>query len=154
MKTVAVHYLERGLAQAHVNKTKAAQLLGLAELSDPDQLAQEVWIGVITHKSNGNREGRSRHSGKSRDYDLEESASSDRAFTNAEREKMSKEIEKKHHRTFEKLKHINDCGMEFWFARELQPVLDYSSWDKFKRVIGKAMQACVNSGQPAENHFS
>ncbi|MCG2749189.1 MAG: sigma 54-interacting transcriptional regulator [Desulfobulbaceae bacterium] len=29
MKTVAVHYLERGLAEAHGNKTKAAEILGL-----------------------------------------------------------------------------------------------------------------------------
>lgn len=67
---------------------------------------------------------------------------------------MRKEIEKKHHRTFENLKQINDAGMEFWFARDLQAVLGYSTWDKFKRVIGKAMIACANSGQPEENHFS
>jgi hypothetical protein len=67
---------------------------------------------------------------------------------------MSKENEKKHHRSFEALKKTNRDGMDFWFARELQPVLDYSTWDKFKRVIAKAMQACINSGQPAENHFS
>ena len=29
MKTVAVHYLEKGMAQAHGNKTKAAKILGL-----------------------------------------------------------------------------------------------------------------------------
>lgn len=67
---------------------------------------------------------------------------------------MSKEIEKKHHQTFEELKQLNTAGMEFWFARELQAVLDYSSWDKFKRVIGKAIKACINSGQAAEDHFS
>ena len=44
--------------------------------------------------------------------------------------------------------------MEFWYARDLQTVLDYSTWDKFKRVIQKAITACDNSGQPAENHFS
>jgi len=63
-------------------------------------------------------------------------------------------IKKKHHQTFEGLKHINDDGMEFWFARDLQNVLEYSSWDKFKRVIGKAIRACENSGQSSENHFS
>lgn len=67
---------------------------------------------------------------------------------------MSKEIEKKHHITFEGLKQTTEEGIEFWFARELHPVLDYSSWDKFKRVIGKAMNACINAGQPIENHFS
>lgn len=44
--------------------------------------------------------------------------------------------------------------MEFWFARDLQAVLDYSSWDKFKRVINKAIKSCANSGQRPENHFS
>lgn len=65
-----------------------------------------------------------------------------------------KEIEKKHHQTFGDLKQENDAGMEFWYARDLQTVLDYSTWDKFKRVIQKAITACDNSGQPAENHFS
>lgn len=64
------------------------------------------------------------------------------------------EIEKKHHQTFEDLKQENDTGMEFWYARDLQTVLDYSTWNKFKRVIQKAITACDNSGQPAENHFS
>lgn len=65
-----------------------------------------------------------------------------------------KEIEKAHHQTFEQLKQVNDDGMEFWYARDLQGVLDYSSWDKFKRVIGKAITACENSAQSAEHHFS
>jgi DNA-damage-inducible protein D len=69
--------------------------------------------------------------------------------------KMSSgEIVKKHHQTFEDLKQENDAGMEFWYARDLQTVLDYSTWDKFKRVIQKAITSCDNSGQPAENHFS
>ena len=65
-----------------------------------------------------------------------------------------KEIGKKHHQTFGDLKQENDVGMEFWYARDLQTVLDYSTWDKFKRVIQKRVTACDNSGQPAENHFS
>jgi DNA-damage-inducible protein D len=65
-----------------------------------------------------------------------------------------KEIERAHHRTFENLKQINDDGMEFWYARDLQEVLGYSSWDKFKRVIAKAIMACEKSAQPAADHFS
>lgn len=64
-----------------------------------------------------------------------------------------KNIDQKHHQTFENLKQIAD-EVEFWFARDLQAVLDYSSWDKFKRVIQKALTACESSGQMAENHFS
>ncbi len=57
------------------------------------------------------------------------------------------------HLTFESLKQEVD-GSEFWYARELQTVLDYSSWDKFERVIKKAMTACEGSGQSSEDHFS
>lgn len=56
------------------------------------------------------------------------------------------------HLTFESLKHEAE-GAEFWYARELQPVLDYSSWDKFERVIKKAITACEGSGQSSEDHF-
>ncbi len=65
-----------------------------------------------------------------------------------------KEIERRHHKTLEDLKHFTDNDTEFWFARDLQFVLDYSSWDKFKRVILKAISACKNSGQEPGNHFS
>lgn len=63
-------------------------------------------------------------------------------------------LEKEHHQTFEKLKQSVDGRIEFWYARDLQSALNYSSWDKFKRVIQKAIKACNNSEQPAENHFS
>lgn len=57
------------------------------------------------------------------------------------------------HLTFENLKHEAE-DLEFWYARELQTVLDYSSWDKFERVIKKAITACEGSGQSSEDHFS
>ena len=57
------------------------------------------------------------------------------------------------HLTFESLRQEVD-GSEFWYARELQTVLDYSSWDKFERVIKKAMTACEGSGQSSADHFS
>lgn len=65
-----------------------------------------------------------------------------------------KEIEKKHHQTFESIRQENDEGFEFWCARDLQPCLDYGSWDKFKHVIEKAMKACKNAEHTVENHFS
>ncbi len=46
---------------------------------------------------------------------------------------------------FESIKHIDENGVEFWYARELMQVLGYSSWDKFKNIIKKAMIACKNS---------
>jgi DNA-damage-inducible protein D len=66
----------------------------------------------------------------------------------------SREIEKKSNETFGSIRKVSGNGQEFWSARELQPLLEYSSWDKFKRVISKAMTACEKSGQPVENHFS
>ena len=29
---------------------------------------------------------------------------------------------------FENIKHVNEYGQEFWYARELQPLLEYSQW--------------------------
>ncbi len=58
-----------------------------------------------------------------------------------------------HHQTFESLKQTDDAEAEFWYARELQKVLDYSRWEKFKQVIKKAMTACKQSGQPTDDHF-
>lgn len=65
---------------------------------------------------------------------------------------MSKKI-KQHHQSFEDIKQTED-GAEFWCARELRTVLDYSTWAKFEQVIKKAMTACKKSGQPVSNHFS
>jgi DNA-damage-inducible protein D len=63
-------------------------------------------------------------------------------------------IEKSHHKTFEELRHATEEGGEYWSARELYPVLEYNSWDKFKNVIEKAITACGNSKQLVDNHFS
>lgn len=55
---------------------------------------------------------------------------------------------------FESIKHINEYGEEFWYARDLQSVLEYKRWDKFCNVISRAMDACKNSGNDVSNHFS
>lgn len=55
---------------------------------------------------------------------------------------------------FESIKHINEYGEEFWYARELQVALDYKRWDKFQNVITKAIEACKNSGNKVDDHFS
>lgn len=46
---------------------------------------------------------------------------------------------------FEGIKHIDEFGNEYWFARELQKVLEYKEWRKFENVIKKAIIACKNS---------
>lgn len=55
--------------------------------------------------------------------------------------------------TFEEIKHVNENNEEFWFARELQTVLDYAEWRNFENVIEKAKVACKNSRNKAEDHF-
>lgn len=55
---------------------------------------------------------------------------------------------------FESIKHINEYGEEFWYARELQVALDYKRWDKFQNVITKAIEACKNSENNVDDHFS
>lgn len=55
--------------------------------------------------------------------------------------------------TFESIKHINDEGQEFWYARELQSILEYTEWRNFESVIAKAQTACEQSGNAVEEHF-
>ena len=64
------------------------------------------------------------------------------------------EIILKTEKTFEEIKHIDEEGIEFWYARELMLSLGYSSWDKFKNVIEKAKISCENSGSLVEEQFS
>ena len=46
---------------------------------------------------------------------------------------------------FESIKHIDDDGNEYWYARELMPLLEYSKWENFNNVIKKAVTSYKNS---------
>ena len=59
----------------------------------------------------------------------------------------------KSNRTFEDIKHIDESGIEFWYARELMKMLEYSKWENFEKVIDKAKSACENSGVSVIEHF-
>ena len=63
------------------------------------------------------------------------------------------EIAKYSDETFENIKHINEYGQEFWFARELQEVLQYSDWRNFQNAVFKAMEACQNRGNKISDNF-
>lgn len=65
----------------------------------------------------------------------------------------NKEIEKRHHQTFENIKQQGNDGAEFWMARQLGKILDYAEYRNFLPVIEKAMKACANSGQLVSDHF-
>ena len=63
-------------------------------------------------------------------------------------------LEKYNEKTFEDIKHIDEGGNEYWYARELQVAVDYKRWDKFCNVIESAKIACENSNNAVLNHFS
>jgi len=44
-------------------------------------------------------------------------------------------------------------GVEFWYARDLQKLLDYDEWRNFLKVIEKAKISCYKSQQRIEDHF-
>ena len=64
-----------------------------------------------------------------------------------------KEIEKYEEIIFENIKHVDEKGVEYWEARELQLVLEYKEWRKFNNVINKAIIACLNSNNRVDDHF-
>ena len=55
---------------------------------------------------------------------------------------------------FEDIKHIDEFGIEFWYARELMAILQYAKWQNFKNIIDKAMIACRNSEISIEDCFT
>ena len=62
-------------------------------------------------------------------------------------------IENYNEETFEKIKHIDENGNEYWEARELMIVLEYSKWENFHKVIKNAITACENSNVNSLEHF-
>ena len=60
----------------------------------------------------------------------------------------------KQNKGFEKIRHHDEDGNEFWYARELAEILEYAQWRNFLLVLDKAKEACENSGQKAEYHFA
>ena len=46
---------------------------------------------------------------------------------------------------FESIKNIDEYGKEYWYARELQKVLEYKDWRNFQKVIDKAVISAKNS---------
>jgi len=63
------------------------------------------------------------------------------------------ELKAREYKLFEDIRHADEDGREYWLARELAPVLEYSKWENFSKVIDKAMIACQNSGQSVAYHF-
>jgi len=66
---------------------------------------------------------------------------------------MTNEISRRDLSVFEQIKQTDEYGNEFWGARQLAKVLEYTDFRNFQSVISKAKEACKNSGQPLENHL-
>lgn len=65
-----------------------------------------------------------------------------------------KEIVTYSQQTFENIKHTDENGTEFWYARELQTALEYAQWRRFQESIGRAKTACEASGLDIRDHFA
>ena len=66
---------------------------------------------------------------------------------------MENKLEKNSKTIFEKIKRLDKNGNEFWSARDLAKVLEYSEYRHFQPVIEKAKEACKNSGQIVSDHI-
>ena len=56
---------------------------------------------------------------------------------------MKKINERYTNNIFENIKYIDEYGNEYWYARELQKVLEYKDWRNFQKVIDKAVLAAI-----------
>jgi DNA-damage-inducible protein D len=66
---------------------------------------------------------------------------------------MTREIMNQNNNLFEKIKQADENVNEFWSARDLSKVLEYSEYRHFLPVIERAKEACANSGQQVADHF-
>ena len=67
---------------------------------------------------------------------------------------MEENLVNKTEKDFESIKHTDEYGVEFWYARELMVMLEYGKWGNFIKVIDKAKQSCENSSISAVEHFA
>jgi len=56
-------------------------------------------------------------------------------------------------KTFEESAYIEN-GVEYWMARDIQRLLDYTQWRNFQQVVDKAKTACFKAGQTVSDHFA
>ncbi|MCU0651625.1 MAG: DNA damage-inducible protein D [Candidatus Omnitrophica bacterium] len=65
---------------------------------------------------------------------------------------MKKEIIVQLNKTFEESAYTQN-GVEYWMARDMQKLLDYTEWRNFLLVVDKGKIACMKSGQNISDHF-
>jgi hypothetical protein len=54
---------------------------------------------------------------------------------------------------FEAIRHTDEAG-NYWTARELMPLLEYSTWQKFEEALQRAMTDCAKAGRAVEDNFT
>ena len=64
------------------------------------------------------------------------------------------EIKKYTEKIFDDIKHTDEFGNEYWFARELQKVLGYHQWRSINDLIERAKVACEESRYEIDDHFA
>lgn len=55
---------------------------------------------------------------------------------------------------FDSIRQVDPYDNEYWSARDLQPLLGYSKWQKFEDAIERAKTSCKESGNIVPNHFT
>ena len=55
---------------------------------------------------------------------------------------------------FERIRKETADGKNYWSARELSNVMGYSTWQKFNRVLNKALQVAQSRGMNISEHFN
>lgn len=63
-------------------------------------------------------------------------------------------LERANETLFEDIKHIDENGYEYWYARELMTALEYKQWRRFEESILRAKTSCSSSGVEVNSNFA
>ncbi len=67
---------------------------------------------------------------------------------------VAKDLIRKGGKSFEDYKRINEHGVEYWSAREIQGLFGYNQWRRFEEAITRAIISCKQSGNDPVHQFA